>query len=276
MATDEILVERRDALAIVTLNAPGRLNAITASMGEAFDSALADAGADPDVRAILITGSGRGFCAGASMDRLEEVMEGPQQLSRSGAQVFDAFSDAPPQYRTRYTAPLAIPKTVIAAVNGACAGAGLMLALACDIRIASTEARFIASFARMGLVAESSSAFLLGRIAGHGFASDMLLSARRVDAAEAHARGLVTRLLDAEGFTEAAIDQAVAIAGETSPRSTRAIKRQLQHAMSNSLTASLDMAQDYVNASLGWPDLSEGVRAFREKRAPLFPDAPRD
>lgn len=272
MSQGEILVERRERLAIITLNAPDRLNALSSSMGAALDAAFVAAATDADVRAILLTGAGRGFCAGASMDRLEKVTTGAEPLWESGAGAFDCFAEAPPQFRTRYTVPLAIPKPMVAAVNGPCAGAGLMLALACDIRIASAEARFVASFARMGLVAESSSAFLLGRIAGHGFASDMLLSARRVDAAEALARGLVTRIEAAEGFRETAIEQALQIARETSPRATRRIKAQLQHGLAHDFMASLDMAERSVRESLTWPDLSEGISAFREKRAPSFPD----
>lgn len=272
MSHSEILVEQRERLAIITLNAPERLNALNADMGAALDAAFAEAGSDPSVRAILITGAGRGFCAGASMDRLEKVKSDGEPLSESGSDAFEAFADAPPQFRTRYTIPLAIPKPVIAAVNGPCAGAGLMLALACDIRIASAEARFVASFARMGLVAESCSSFLLGRIAGHGFASDMLISARRVDAAEAFARGLVTRLEPADGFIEAAIEQALEIARETSPRSIRLIKHQLQHALAHDLVASLELAESSVRESMTWPDLLEGIAAFREKRPPRFPD----
>ena len=272
MSQGEVLVERRERLAIITLNAPERLNALTTDMGAALDLAFVAAATDPDVRAIMLTGAGRGFCAGASMDRLEKVKAGTEPLSEAGAGVFSCFADAPPQFRTRYTIPLAITKPVIAAVNGPCAGAGLMLALACDIRIASTDAKFVASFARMGLVAESSSAFLLGRIAGHGFASDMLLSARRVDADEALARGLVTRLAPAEGFRESAVEQALQIARETSPRATRLIKSQLQHGLAHDLVASLDMAERSVRESLTWPDLSEGISAVREKRSPSFPD----
>lgn len=272
MSTAQIEVERHDAVALVTLNAPARLNAIDAAMGDELDAALADAGADPRVRVVMITGAGRGFCSGASMARLDDVRSGAAPLSSHDASVFAVFAEAPPQFRSRYTAPLALPKPVIAAVNGACAGAGLMLALACDIRIASSEARFVASFARMGLIAESSASFLLGRIAGHGFASDMLLSARAVDASEAYLRGLVTQVQPIEGFRETALGLAVSIARETSPRSTRFIKRQLQHALAHDLATSLDLAQRGVGESLQWPDLVEGIEAFREKRPPRFPD----
>lgn len=273
MASQPVIVQRQGRLAIITLNAPERLNAINAEMGVLLDKAFAETGADPQIRAIMITGAGRSFCAGASMDRLDEVRGDRARLGGSDPAVFDAFDNAPEQLRTRYTIPMAIPKPVIAAVNGACAGAGLVLALACDIRIAGPQAKFIASFARMGLIAEGPMAYLLPRIIGFGRASDMLLSGRPVDADEALSWGLVSRLLTSEDFLEEASAAAAILAETVSPRSTRFIKAQLLDALSDVLTRSIDHATQGVREALMWPDLVEGISAFREKRLPAFPDA---
>jgi enoyl-CoA hydratase/carnithine racemase len=269
----QVTLEREGHLAIVTLNAPERLNAIDAAMGQELDAALIETARDDAVRAVLLTGAGAGFCSGASMERLGEVSAdaGGGGVSRGSAiDLAAALPDADPALCRRYTLPLAIPKPFVAAVNGACAGAGLSLALACDVRLGSGKARFIASFAKMGLVAEQGIAFLLPRIVGQGFASDMLLSARPVGAEEALRTGLVSQVHDAEGFAAFARDYARTLADHRSPRSMAAIKRQLQAGFGATLAASVSDAAALTTESLGWGDLREGVAAFRERREPRF------
>jgi enoyl-CoA hydratase/carnithine racemase len=266
----QVMLEREGHLAIITLNAPERLNAIDAAMGAELDAALVEAGTDDGVRAILLTGAGAGFCAGASMARLDEVMHGGGVSRGSTLDLVAAFPEAEPALCRRYTLPLAIAKPVVAAVNGACVGAGLSLALACDVRLGSNKARFVASFAKMGLVAEQGIAFLLPRLVGTGFASDMLLSARPVGADEALRVGLVSQLCDGDDFAAFARDYARRLADHRSPRSMAAIKRQLRSALSASLAQSVDNAAALTTASLGWGDLAEGVAAFRERREPRF------
>jgi enoyl-CoA hydratase/carnithine racemase len=267
----QVILEREGHLAILTLNAPERLNAIDAAMGVELDAALVEVGADDGVHAILVTGAGAGFCAGASMARLDEVMEGGSGANRGSAlDLVAAFPAAEPALCRRYTLPLAIAKPVVAAVNGACVGAGLSLALACDVRLGSSKARFVASFAKMGLVAEQAIAFLLPRLVGIGFASDMLLSARPVGADEALRVGLISQLCDSDDFPAFARDYARTLADHRSPRSMAVIKRQLRSALSQSLAQSVDDAAALTTASLGWGDLAEGVAAFRERREPRF------
>jgi len=266
----QVTIEREGRLAVITLNAPERMNAIDAAMGRELDLALAEAGTDDAVRAILLTGAGKGFCAGASMERLEEVTASGGAGRGSPIDLGAAFPHAEPALCRRYTLPLAIPKPVVAAINGACAGAGLSLALACDVRLGSSSARFIASFARMGLAAEHAIAFLLPRIVGLGFASDMLLSARAISASEALRVGLVSQLCEDADFPTFARDYARTLAEHRSPRSMAAIKRQLCLGLSETLGESVDEAASLTTESFGWGDLPEGVAAFRERREPKF------
>jgi enoyl-CoA hydratase/carnithine racemase len=266
----QVTLEREGHLAIITLNAPERLNAIDAAMGRELDQALVEAGTDDTVRAILLTGAGTGFCAGASMERLEEVTADGGAKRGSSIDLAAAFPGVEQALCRRYTLPLAIPKPVVAAVNGACAGAGLSLALACDVRLGSSKARFIASFARMGLAAEQAIAFLLPRIVGMGFASDMLLSARPIAGEEALRVGLVSQLCESDTFPAFAREYARTLADHRSPRSMAAIKRQLRFGLSATLGQSVDDAAALTTESFGWGDLTEGVAAFRERREPKF------
>ena len=274
MSRNPILIDTVDGVATITLNAPEKLNAIDRPMGESLDSAFAQLGADPSVRVIVVTGAGRGFCAGASFDRLEEVRKGGDEgltthHPSEGDPVFSNF-DAPPQFRTRYTIPLAIPKPVIAAVNGPCAGAGLVLALACDIRLASINAKFVASFAKLGLVAEGACAFLLPRLVGHGRASEILLSARTVAAPEARDIGLVSTVSPEADFMNEARAYAHRIATGIAASSTSFIKRQLQHSMHAPLSDSINYAFDGTQEAVKGKDFAEGIRAQAEKRPPRF------
>ncbi|MBV9841003.1 MAG: enoyl-CoA hydratase/isomerase family protein [Sphingomonadaceae bacterium] len=273
-AAPTVLVGRDDGVATITLNAPERLNAVDSEMGQRLDRAFAEAGSDPDVRVIVVTGAGRGFCAGASMARLAEVRE--KGLAPSDAvppepeDIFARFADAPPQLRTRYTIPLAIPKPVIAAVNGPAAGAGLGLALACDIRLAAKSAKFIGSFAARGLIAEAAAAYLLPRIAGWGLAADMLLSARPVGAEEALRAGLVTMVAPDRDFPAHVADYARTMARTNAPASLCFIKDQLRRALTEDMPASIDHALAGTRAAVAGADFAEGLRAYAEKRPPRF------
>jgi len=272
MSDATILVAKGEGVATITLNAPQRLNAIDSDMGALLDKALVETGTDPEVRVIVITGAGRGFCAGASMDRLAQVRE--QGLGKTpGAADTDAFAampEAPPQLRTRYLIPLAIPKPVIAAVNGAAAGAGFVLTLACDIRMAAASAKFVASFAARGLVAESACAYLLPRIAGMSLASDMLFSARAVQAEEALRASLVSAVEPDERFLARVNDYARAMARTSSPGSLRTIKRQLQRGLQSDLLTSIDESLAALREAIKQPDFTEALQAYSEKRDPKF------
>jgi enoyl-CoA hydratase/carnithine racemase len=184
--------------------------------------------------------------------------------------VFDALSEAPPEQRSRFVIPLAIPKPVIAAVNGPCAGVGLCLAAASDIRFASTETQFTAVFARRGLTAEVGVAYTLAALVGHGAASDMLLSGRRIGGEEACRIGLANAVLPPDQLVPHAMAYARDIACNVSPRSTRVIKRQLWLTRSQSFAEAMTLAYREAGRSLRSEDFREGVAHFVERRPPRF------
>jgi len=252
----EALFEVSGHVATITLNRPDKLNAWTANMARQTNAAMMAADADPNVRVVVLTGSGRGFCAGADMSLLHSIV----------SEGLDA--DTSPASRR---APIPeITKPVIAAINGPAVGLGLAVALFCDLRIASETARFGTAFARRGLIAEFGLAWILPRIAGLGNALDMLLTGRMVEAAEARHMGLVTSILPEEGFAQAVSLYAKEFAEGVSPRSTRIIKRQVYEALSQSLDHAFQVAENEMRASLQCEDFREGVAHFLEKRPPSF------
>ena len=252
----EILVENADHVCAITLNRPDKLNAWTARMAREVRDAMLAADADPEVRVVLITGAGRGFCAGADMSLLTEIVQGGLDSETSPA--------------SRRAPVPEISKPVIAAVNGHAVGLGLALAVFADIRIAAESAVFGTAFARRGLIAEFGLAWMLPRLVGLGNATDMLLSARLVGAAEARQTGLVSRVLPDGDFAEAARAAAVEMAAGVSPRSTRVIKRQIGAGAEQSLNEAFELSEREMLSSLQCADFREGVAHFLEKRAPRF------
>lgn len=270
-----VKLEILDQVGTITLDRPDRLNAIDMEMGNELDLMFQNVGMDDQVRVVVLTGSGKGFCAGADMARLGGLVESKGASFGVPAPgdphpVFDVFEDSPPEFRTRYSAPGALPKPVIAAVNGACAGIGLALALSCDIRFASQLAMFTAGFPHRGLTAEGGLAFTLPAAIGSGAAADMLLSGRKVNAAEACRMGLVSEVLAPENLLPAVQEYAAQMAQLSSPRSMRVIKRQLQAARSQSHFEAALLSYREVLASLKSADFAEGVAAFKDKRKPSF------
>lgn len=264
-----------DGVALVTLDRPDRLNAMGNEMGRQFDRVMVDIAQNEDVRAVVLTGRGRAFCAGADMERLSGFAESKgesAQLPIAGEPrgVFKALGGtAPPEVLTRYNSPQALPQPAIAAVNGPCVGVGLVLAAMCDVRFAAPEAFFLAPFASRGLVAESGVAQTLAVIAGAGVAADLLLSARRMPAAEAFRVGLVNHLTEGD-VVGPALAYAQGIARNLSPRSLRVMKRQLWHARQQSFLQAADMAIDETRDAMRSEDFAEGVAHFVEKRPPRF------
>ncbi len=254
-----VLTERRGAVLLVTLNRPERLNAWTAAMEDAYFDALLAADADPDVRAVVVTGAGRGFCAGADMDDLGRASQATEaDLERA---------------RPRHL-PLTLRTPLVAAVNGPAAGLGMVEALYCDVRFASPEAAFLTAFARRGLVAEYGLAWLLPRLVGHGRASDLLLSGRRVGGEEAARIGLVEHLVPASDLVARTVAYAEELATSCSPWSMATIKSQLAQDAERSFAESVRHADDLMRRSFRGPDLVEGVASFTERRAPVFPPLP--
>jgi len=212
-----ILYEARDAIATITLNRPDRMNAWTPIMERDVRNAMETARDDDKVRVIVLTGAGRAFCAGADMDALKGL--DPADIRRAeNIPPFDMNRRA--DWQTRYGFYPSIPKPIIAMLNGATAGIGLVHALYCDLRFAADNTVFTTSFARRGLIAEHGISWMLPRIIGHANALDLLLSARRVSSEEALRIGLVNRLYSPEKLPEETYAYARELADLVSPRSS--------------------------------------------------------
>ncbi len=274
MANQETLYNVAERVATITLNRPDKLNAWTATMEQEVRSAVEDAERDDDVRVIVLTGAGRGFCAGADMSLLSTVAEhglGEQvreRVLRSGAS--GQREGVRPDFQKKYSYFLAIGKPVIAAVNGPAVGLGMVITLYCDLRFASEAARFGTTFGRRGLIAEYGIAWLLPRLVGAANALDLLFSARMIDAAEALRMGLVNQVFPQETFLDKVQEYARDLASNVSPRSLRVIKRQVYEGMLQTLSEAFETAVHEMLASLQCEDFKEGVAHFLEKRPAAF------
>jgi enoyl-CoA hydratase/carnithine racemase len=255
------LYEVADGVCTLTLHNPERRNAWSPEMEDRYFALLDRADTDLDVRTIVVTGSGSSFCPGLDIRRLAAAAD-------AGAM---DLTDRRPQ-----TYPLGIRKPMIAAINGACAGIGLMQALNCDIRFAARGARFTTAYARRGLPAEYGSSWLLPRLIGVENALDLLLSARVFDADEAKALGLVSRVCDPDTVLAEAQAYARDLAANCSPRSLAAIRRQVYGDLSRRFDESMVHTLAAMHEFSGNPDAVEGARSFAEKRParfdPLAPD----
>jgi enoyl-CoA hydratase/carnithine racemase len=260
-ATDTVLAERHGAVLVLTLNRPARLNAWNDALEARYYDLLEAAEDDPEVRAIVVTGAGRGFCAGADMD----------DLAAAGDRDMEAILRNRPRPRTF---PLTVRKPLIAAINGAAAGLGLVEALYCDVRFATPEAKLTTAFARRGLIAEYGISWLLPRLIGTSAALDLLLSARIVRGEEAKALGLVDRLSPRESVLSDAVAYATELAEQCSPASMATIKAQVLADLDRSFAEAVAAADDAMVASFARPDVAEGVRSYTEQRPPAFPSLP--
>jgi enoyl-CoA hydratase/carnithine racemase len=270
MADTEILTGVRDRVATITLNRPDKLNAWTRTMDAEVRAAVHAADADDAVRAIVITGAGRGFCAGADMNLLSNVAADRALAERARHQAAAAPGDSlAANYLASFGYLMRVAKPVIAAINGPVAGIGLCFALYCDLRLMADGAKLTTAFARRGLIAEHGISWLLPRLVGPMHAMDLLLSARTVTAAEAAQMGLA-KLLPMEGFADAAHAVAVELAQLSSPRSMRVMKRQVYDALFQSLAQAAEVADLEMFKSFGSEDFREGVAHFVEKRPPMF------
>jgi enoyl-CoA hydratase/carnithine racemase len=256
--SDVVKVQVDDGVALLTLNRPDRLNAWTAEMQKAYFALLEQCASDEDVRVIVVTGSGRGFCAGADMHELQAIGDGTLTPSAD-------LANQHPQ-----TFPLSIPKPIIAAVNGACAGIGLVAALMCDVRFAAEGAKLTTAFARRGLVAEHSISWILPRLVGPARALDLLLSGRAVFAEEALELGLVSRVLAPDKLLESTLEYAREMVVNCSPASMATMKRQVYADLERSLPDALAEADRLMLESFTAPDFVEGVTSFVERRDPRF------
>lgn len=250
-----------DGVALLTLNRPDRLNAWTAPMQLALFDLLQTCGEDERVRVVVITGAGRGFCPGADMNDLSALSTDGGAVESTGIR-----EDTRP-----ITFAMSIPKPVIAAINGACAGLGLAFALTCDIRFCAENAKLTTAFSRRGLIAEHGMSWILPRLVGPGRALDLLISARVFRGSEAAELGLVNRAIADEMVLDVALEYARDLAANVSPASMATIKRQVYEALSHPLADALGQANALMLESFSKPDFAEGVQSYVEKRAPAFP-----
>jgi len=256
MAYETILCEKQNGVATITLNRPQSLNAFIPQMNQEVLEALRDGERDKAVRCFMITGAGRAFCAGQDLKSRT-----PEQKGSLGQSLREKYN--PMIRQIRHT-----EKIVIAAVNGVAAGAGCNLALACDLRVASEEAKFIQSFVRVGLAPDSGGSFILARLVGLSKALELLLLGETVDAKEAQRIGLVARVFPAEQFAASAKTIAEQIA--RAPRGIGLIKRAVNHANLPNVEADLEYEACLQEIAGRSEDYDEGVKAFLEKRPPVF------
>jgi enoyl-CoA hydratase/carnithine racemase len=240
MTEPVVLLEHRDpGIALITLNRPERLNAWNGELATRYFELLDEAAADPAVKVIVVTGAGRGFCAGADMDTLQGIG------ASSGSGGAESAAGGRPQYHTTL-----VPKPVIAAVNGACAGIGMVQALMCDIRFAAAGAKFTTAFARRGLIAEYGMSWVLPRLVGTARALDLLFAP--------------------EHLLDRTLKYAAELATYSSPTSMSVMKRQVYGDWDRGVVPATGDAIELMKASLRRPDFKEGVASFLQKRNPDF------
>ena len=256
-----LLYEAKDGIATLTLNRPERLNALGDTLRDDFLDAVTRAAADPDVRVMIVTGAGKGFCAGGDVKAMNEAKEAGRERP-----LLDRI--APSRDRT-LLAMRDAPQPIIAAVNGAAAGAGMNLALGCDIRIASTAARFSQAFVKRGLHPDWGGTYFLPRAVGMARAAELIFTGDVIDAAEALRIGLVSRVVSPEDLMPAALELARKIAAGP-PVAIRLTKRAIYKNAESDLRSALEFETFAQNACFDTEDAREGIRAFVDKRAPVF------
>ena len=253
----EVLTSRDGAVLTITLNRPDVFNAFNRALHDALLAALQEA-ADPEVRAVVITGAGRGFCSGQDLKEFQEIPANGGIRARLEE-----------TYHPNIRAIRSLEKPVIAAVNGACAGAGLSLACACDVRVASSAASFVPGFIGIGLVPDSGGSWFVHRLLGFARAFEWMVSNRKLSADEALAWGLVSELFEAERFEKRVAELAEWYAALPT-RGVAMTKALFEHAFTAGLEQQLELEAELQQAATGTADFTEGVTAFLEKRPPEF------
>ena len=262
-----------DRIATVTLHRPARLNAWTGRMHTEYRWCLAEAEADPAVRAIVVTGAGKGFCAGADSAALEgHVAKGGydpgirERLARPGYGVRPEF-DHPFAFHFGMTKP------TIAAINGPAAGIGMVLACYCDLRFAAAGAKLTTSHGKLNLPAEAGMSWILPRIVGLGRANELLYSSRVILAEEAERIGLVNAVTPPKELLDHTYQYVRNLVATVSPRSLRETKRQVYTDLHRDVGSSVDESDELIREMMREPAFAEGVRAYLERRLPNWPDA---
>jgi enoyl-CoA hydratase/carnithine racemase len=263
--TDELLVEQRGYVAVITLNRPERLNAISRDMLNELSAKMVEADKDPDTRCIVLTGAGRGFCAGLDLidtnDRREESPAAGKGSNRP-RQLFD-LRDAPINVMWHTDTP------IICAINGAAAGYGMDMTLLCDMRIMSDTAKLAAVTAKRNVVPESGGTWLLPRLVGWAKAAELYYRGRTVGAQEALDIGIVNAVVPQEELLDTAIQWAEEVA-ENAPMAVQTTKRMMRMGLEESYDTAVDHLMVHLSGLFQSEDFEEGLRAFLEKRKPNF------
>jgi len=269
MNFDEIIYDKKDRVATVTMNRPEKMNAWTPKMGAEMRTAMMDAERDPEIGAIIVTGAGRAYCAGADMGSLSNIASG-NATARTPEKPDPWMNDKRSDYQTSYSWPMALNTPVIGAINGACVGLGFTTCLYQDIRIASENARMGLIFVQRGLAIEHGSSWMLPRIVGLANAVELAITGRLVDANEALEMGLVNRVVPQDKLMATAREIASGIANKCSPLGVAQAKKMIYQHLFTDLATGIrddDASMEMMTRS---NDFKEGVKAFVEKRAPKF------
>jgi len=267
-----ISYEVNDPVAVITLDRPDTLNAITARMQAELKHALAAAENDQAVVGIVLTGAGRGFCAGADMGSLQNIATGgsSQQDDLSQFEADPGNKDMGPDFEVTFSYLLSISKPLIAAVNGPCAGLGFVFASLCDMRFVEKQAKLTTAFVNRGLVAEHGSSWILPRMMGSANALDILWSGRKFLGDEAYHLGFANRLCEEGHAKTQAIAYIEAMAATASPQSIKLVKAQVYRHLNSSLAPAMEESNQLMEQTLAAEDFKEGVSSYVEKRAPKF------
>jgi enoyl-CoA hydratase/carnithine racemase len=266
-AEDAVLYEATaTGVAILTFNRPDRLNAWGPDIAAAFYTGIDTAEQDPGIRVIVVTGRGRGFCAGAYLGAPSAAANMGETMEKAGkANLADLVGERPPHFVTT------LRKPVIAAINGSCVGIGLTQALMCDVRFAAAGAKFAAVFARRGLIAEFGISWILPRLTSWGVALDLLLSGRTFLADEAARLGLVKEVVAPEQLMDRVLEYAEDMARNCSPASMAVIKEQVYGDANRDVVEANSRSEVLLHEAMPRPDVIEGITSFLQKRPPQFP-----
>ena len=270
---EHITYSVNDPVAVITLNRPDQLNAITARMQAELKHALAAAEADTNVVGIVLTGAGRGFCAGADIGGLQATAQGEggnrtEDLSHLKAK--PGNPDMGPNFDVTFSYLLSVSKPLIAAVNGACAGLGFVFASLCDMRFVERQAKFTTAFVNRGLIAEHGSSWILPRMIGPSKALDILWSGRKFDGEEAAELGLADRLCDTGESLNEAKAYIEMLAATAAPEAIKLVKAQVYRHLNMELGDAMRESNKWMAGSLERGDFKEGVQSYVERRPPNF------
>ena len=275
MPFQEVIYEVEDRVCTITLNRPDKLNALTQVMENELFQAMKQANEDTRVRVIILTGAGRGFCAGADLSLLQSI-QAEDLDSTPPKEILSKYVPNRPigitheDFQRSWTYFLAVEKPILCAINGPAVGLGFIIPLFCDIRFASEQAKFSTAFAQRGLIAEHGISWILPRLIGISNALDLLFTARLITSEEAAKLNLVSRVFPPDDLLNKAKDYAQQLATTVSPRSLRFMKKEAYQALHQSLTEAVDQANQDMLASFQSNDFKEGVQHFLENRAPNF------